>query len=78
MLLLLLGLLVLLLLLLLGLLVLLLLLLLLLLWLLLGAGEVNCLLIRRSWPDRACGGDKSVPSINFWDRLGCPSRWWRW
>ena len=56
----------------------LLLLLLLLLWLLLGTGKINCLLIRRRWPNRACDGDISVPGINFWDRLGCPSRWWRW
>ena len=59
-----------------GLLVLLLLLLVLLLsrW----RGKINCLVIRRRWPDRACDGDRSVPGINFWDRLGCPSRWWRW
>ena len=54
-----------------------LLLLLLLLWLLLGTSEINCLLIRLRWPDRARGGDRSVPGIDFWDRLGCPSRWWR-
>ena len=53
-----------------------LLLLLLLLWLLLGTGKVNCLLIRRRWPDRACDGDRGVPGCNFWDRLGCPGRWW--
>ena len=40
--------------------------------------KINRFLIRRCWPDRACGGDKSVPRINFWDQLGCPSRWWRW
>ena len=53
----------------------LLLLLLLLVWLLLGASKINCILIRRCWPDRACDGDRAVPGINFWDRLGCPSRW---
>ena len=43
-----------------------------------GRGKINCLLIRRRWPDRACDGDRSVPGINFWDRLVCPSRWWGW
>ena len=60
-----------------GLLLLLLLVLLLLLllgWLLLRAGEINCLLIRRCWPDRTCDGDIGVPGFNFWGRLGCPSR----
>ena len=59
-------------------LLLLLLLWLLLLLLLLRAGEVNCMLIRRSWPDRACDGDRDVPHVNFCDQLGFPSRWWRW
>ena len=47
-------------------------------WLFLRACEINCFLIRRCWPDRTCGGDRGVPGIDFWDRLGCPSRWWRW
>ena len=56
----------------------LLLLVLLLVFLLLGGrGKINRFLIRRCWPDRACGGDRSAPGFNFWDRLGCPSRWWR-
>ena len=60
------------------LLLLLLLLLALLLLLLWWAGKINCVLIRRRWPDRARDGDKDVPRVNLCDRLGCPSRWWRW
>ena len=41
-----------------------------------GRGKINRFLIRRCWPDRACGGDKGVPGFSFWGRLGCPSRWW--
>ena len=50
------------------------LLLLLLVWLPLGADKINGILIRRCWPDRACDGDRGVPGVNFWNRLGCPSR----
>ena len=42
-----------------------------------GRRKVDCILIRRCWPDRACDGDRAVPGNNFWDRLGCPGRWWR-
>ena len=41
-----------------------------------GRGEINGFLIRPCWPDRTCGGDRDVPGIDFWGRLGCPSRWW--
>ena len=55
-----------------------LLLVLLLVFLLLGRrGKINRFSTRRFWPDRACGGDRGVPGVNFWGRLGCPSRWWR-
>ena len=42
-----------------------------------GRGKINRFLIRRCCPDRAGGGDRGVPGFDFWDRLGCPSRWWR-
>ena len=44
-------------------------------WLFLRTCEINCLLIRRCWPDRTCDEDRSVPGIDFWDRLGYPGRW---
>ena len=43
-----------------------------------GRGEINRFLTRRCWPDRACGGDGGVPSVNFCGRLGYPSRWRSW
>ena len=43
-----------------------------------GRGEINHFLTRRCWPDRACGGDGGVPSVDFCGRLGYPSRWRSW
>ena len=43
-----------------------------------GRGEINRFLTRRCWPDRACGGDGGVPSVDFCGRLGYPSRWRSW